>query len=344
MIKPATLFSTHSHTRVPLLLIVQFLLLVMLSSGLQSAEYDGKNGFHQVKIIPDLVITDQSRNRKIPIKIYYPDSAGPFPVILYSHGLGGSRDNKKYLGNYWASHGYVGIFMTHFGSDSSLIDRTKTRREIFQALRKAARSPKAQMDRPQDVTSVINALAGIEKMAPQLKGKLEPTRIGVSGHSYGAYTTLASAGAWAGIAREKSNIIVLDKRPAAFLAMSPRAVQPNRDPQKVFGKITRPMMTMTGSNDTSPITKGMTGKDRLQPFLNMPPGDKYSLWMEDAYHWTFGDGRSNRTPKPEHHRFIKICSLAFWDAYLKNSEEARRFLKSRTIEKLSAGEARLDFR
>lgn len=34
---------------------------------------------------------DTKRQREVPVKIYYPASGpGPFPVVLVSHGLGGS--------------------------------------------------------------------------------------------------------------------------------------------------------------------------------------------------------------------------------------------------------------
>ena len=337
--------QTNNEFRSNILQVAYLALLLMLfSSGLHAADYDGKNGPYTIKILSDLVITDQKRNRKIPIKIYYPDDPGPFPIILYSHGLGGSREGKKYLGKFWASHGYVGIFMTHFGSDRSLIDLTKSRQEIIQALREAARSLKAQLDRPRDVTSVIDSLIHLPDMVPQLKGKLDRARIGISGHSFGAFTTLVSAGAWADITRKKSNTVVLDNRPVAFLAMSPQAVRLGFDPKGVFAEINRPVMTMTGSKDTDPIRRELTGKDRLQPYQNMPPGDKYSLWLEGAHHWTFGDGRQNRIPDPKHHLYIKICSLAFWDAYLKESDSARQYLKSGTINKISAGSARLDYK
>src|SRR5947208_9251342 len=42
---------------------------------------------------------DASRSRPVPVKIYAPATgAGPFPVIVFSHGLGGSRNGYEYLG------------------------------------------------------------------------------------------------------------------------------------------------------------------------------------------------------------------------------------------------------
>ena len=36
----------------------------------------------------------------MPVKIYYPDgTGGPFPVVIVSHGLGGSRDGYEFLVN-----------------------------------------------------------------------------------------------------------------------------------------------------------------------------------------------------------------------------------------------------
>ena len=63
--------------------------------------------------------TDSARNRKVPVKIYYPEKGqGPFPVIVFSHGLGGSREGYEYLGRRWASHGYVSVHVQHLGSET----------------------------------------------------------------------------------------------------------------------------------------------------------------------------------------------------------------------------------
>jgi predicted dienelactone hydrolase len=64
---------------------------------------------------------DQKRQRNIPVKIYYPKTGGGlFPVIVFSHGLGGSREGYEYLGQYWASHGYVSVHLQHLGSDTAV--------------------------------------------------------------------------------------------------------------------------------------------------------------------------------------------------------------------------------
>src|ERR1700685_27170 len=60
---------------------------------------------------------DADRNRDVPVKIYYPTTApaaaGKLPIIIFSHGLGGSREGYSYLGKYWASHGYISVHLTH---------------------------------------------------------------------------------------------------------------------------------------------------------------------------------------------------------------------------------------
>jgi predicted dienelactone hydrolase len=45
---------------------------------------------------------------------------GAAPVVLFSHGLGGSRTGSVFLGEHWAARGYVAVFLQHPGSDDSI--------------------------------------------------------------------------------------------------------------------------------------------------------------------------------------------------------------------------------
>ena len=42
------------------------------------------------------------------------------PVVLFSHGLGGSREGSAFLGKHWSARGYVCVFLQHPGSDTSV--------------------------------------------------------------------------------------------------------------------------------------------------------------------------------------------------------------------------------
>ena len=62
-------------------------------------------------------VKDATRDRTLPIRVYLPEGTKPAPVVIFSHGLGGSRDNNPYLGNHWAARAYVVVFVQHPGSD-----------------------------------------------------------------------------------------------------------------------------------------------------------------------------------------------------------------------------------
>ena len=64
---------------------------------------------------------DTSRAREIPLLIYLPESAKSRPLILFSHGLGGSLLTAVYLGEQWAARGYNVVFMQHPGSDEDIV-------------------------------------------------------------------------------------------------------------------------------------------------------------------------------------------------------------------------------
>ncbi|OYW19793.1 MAG: hypothetical protein B7Z55_08235, partial [Planctomycetales bacterium 12-60-4] len=68
----------------------------------------------------DLTVKDTDRVREIPLRVYLPTATDPAAVILFSHGLGGSRENNPYLGSHWSARGYVVVFLQHAGSDETV--------------------------------------------------------------------------------------------------------------------------------------------------------------------------------------------------------------------------------
>lgn len=73
--------------------------------------------------ILDLELFDTDRQRPIPIRLYLPHQASPeqpVPLIVFSHGLGGSRIGYSYLARHWANAGMASLHPQHVGSDNSV--------------------------------------------------------------------------------------------------------------------------------------------------------------------------------------------------------------------------------
>ena len=267
---------------------------------------------------------DTQRDRVVPLRVYISGQTSAQPIVLFSHGLGGSRENNTYLGKHWAAAGYVCVFVQHAGSDQEVWKSAQLRDRM--AVLKQAASAKSAIDRTQDVSFVIDQL---EKWNQEndhpLRGKLDLEHIGMSGHSFGAVTTLALAGRKAPLGKS-----VAEERIDAFLALSP---QPGAglSAQLAFGHIKAPMLCMTGTKDDSPINDGVTPEVRREVYKALPAGDKYELVFDGGHHFTFGDSGGFRTRgrDPDHHPAIQQISLRFWDAYLRNAPADRQWLQSK---------------
>ncbi|MFM2398907.1 MAG: hypothetical protein RL341_1064, partial [Pseudomonadota bacterium] len=62
--------------------------------------------------VVDFEWLDGERNRTVPVRLYWPETAaksGKVPLVVFSHGLGGSRMGYSYLGRHWASQGFASL-------------------------------------------------------------------------------------------------------------------------------------------------------------------------------------------------------------------------------------------
>lgn len=273
----------------------------------------------------ELVVSDKSRQREIPLRVYLPHETQPSAVVLFSHGLGGSREGAAYLGKHWSARGYVVVSLQHPGSDES-VWREVPQRERMQAMRQAA-SVENYLARVRDVHVVLDQLESWHQEEKHLlHGRLDLTKVGMSGHSFGAQTTQAVSGQGLGLANRAGPL----PRVQAAVIMSPAV--PQRIPAKrAFGAVKLPWLLMTGTHDDSPIGS-QTPESRREVYPALPPGDKYELVLDQAEHSAFTDRElpGDRLPRPpNHHRAILALSTAFWDTYLKQDPAARQWLKGR---------------
>ncbi|GAA5127509.1 acetylhydrolase [Luteolibacter yonseiensis] len=266
-------------------------------------------------------VKDAPRDRVLPIRVYLPEATGPAPVILFSHGLGGSRDNNPYLGNHWAKRGYAVVFVQHPGSDES-VWKDVAQPDRMAAMRGAA-SAKNLILRVKDIPVVIDTLtAWNSEEGNPLKGRLDLKHIGMSGHSFGAVTTQSVAGQ----TFPGGSVSFSEPRLTAAVMFSPSPPKLG-DPGEAFGSIRIPCLLMTGTLDTSPI--GNTGaEDRLKVFPHLTQAPAWQVVFDKATHMSFGerDLRGNSESGNRYHTPILALTTAFWDAGLKGDAGAKDWL------------------
>jgi predicted dienelactone hydrolase len=300
------------------------LLITMLGQViLSAADYDPLRVTHGRRGDSiTLEVKDSKRERSLPIRVYLPATSSPAPVILFSHGLGGSRDNNPYLGNHWAGRGYVVVFVQHPGSDESVWKNAPQAERM--AAMKAAASASNAIARTKDIPAVLDALAIWNKQdGHPLHGRLDMEHIGMSGHSFGAQTTQAMAGQ----TLLRGNVIARDKRIDAAVMMSPSPPLFG-DPASAFSNISIPCLLMTGTLDKS-IVSNTTPADRLKVFPHLEKAPAWQVVFDGANHMDFSerDGPlSNKMRNPRYHKAILALTTAFWDAVLRDNAAARAWL------------------
>ena len=271
----------------------------------------------------ELTVHDATRDRDIPVKVYLPAEKGPVPVVLFSHGLGGTREGSMFLGVHWAERGYVAVFLQHPGSDDS-VWRGKQLVDGAASMEKAASIQNFNL-RVKDVPAVLDRLAVWNGDATSpLVGRMNLGKVGMSGHSFGAVTTEAVSGeAFMG------RPVFTDKRITAAIAFSPSSPKMGT-PAKAFGDVKIPWMLMTGTKDVAPIGNQDVAS-RLAVYDNLMVPEKYEVVLNNAEHSVFTDRAlpGDKEPRnPNHHRVILALSTAFWDAYLKDDPAAMAWLNS----------------
>jgi predicted dienelactone hydrolase len=111
------------------------------------------------------------------------------PLVIFSHGAGGNGSLYAWFGEYLASHGYLVAMVYHFRANTYDSSALYVRNRIWQ--------------RPRDLSLDISHL-----LQDKVWGShINPSQIGVAGHSQGGFTSL-----WIGGARVNPDLFVRYQR------------------------------------------------------------------------------------------------------------------------------------
>lgn len=287
-----------------------------------------KNSSYKI-LISKGELFDENRERRVPYKIYYPvgEEIENIPVIIWSHGFGGNRDGASFLSRYIASQGYILVHITHFGTDSSLWEGKEG--HPWDILKKTKVSRQDTLDRFRDVPFVLDHLEDVFEENPELRGKANLQKIGMSGHSFGAMTTQVMAG----MKFPDSDGSLLFMREPRFLAgilysPVPIAHITDENPDILYGSVKTPLFHMSGTDDSSPI-EGFDYKHRLIVFEKSHESPRILKVLQGGDHMIYNGTRGKLDKNPDREwqeEIIKISSLAYWDYYLKGNVQAKEWL------------------
>jgi predicted dienelactone hydrolase len=212
----------------------------------------------------DLDWADTTRQRAVPVRLYMPHSASalaPAPLMVFSHGIGGSRRGYSYLGQHVAKHGIASLHLQHVGSDRGLWMGNPF--SLVGRLQDAAQEAEA-INRVLDFRFGLDTLLA-DQAHSALAQRINVRHIVAAGHSYGANTTLLVSGAR--VPRPGKVIDLHDTRVRAAIAISSPPFYGQANPTHILAGIDVPSLHITATEDIIRIPGYYSGsEDRIKVF------------------------------------------------------------------------------
>jgi predicted dienelactone hydrolase len=294
---------------------------------------------NQVVSVRPITLEAPDRGDDLLVRLSAPTYGTDLPVIVFSHGygaFGASMNTYQPLVDHWTEHGFVVIQPNHLDAQGIGPDDP--------------RSPDLWRIRITDLSQVIDQLDALAAAVPGLPGRIDETRIAAAGHSFGATSASALAGARVVEANGAASESFKDKRvtAAVLLALtgtgdedlSPFAQKnfPFMNPD--FSDLTTPSLVVAGGSDDSPLS--VRGPDWFTDGFRLSPGASDLLTLNGAEHSLGGINAYHDThttdENPERVALLGTASTAYLLSALGIDEAAwPRFRESQTVPETGLG-------
>ena len=317
----------------------------------------------------DVLIHDAAQNKDLELRVRIPVPASGtvaptdgWPLVIFSHGAGGSRAAFADLLDFWASHGYASIAPTH--ADSIELRKRRGGADARELLTPEGRTKLLSEvrlgDRVADCTSILDRLGDVSAAVAQAGGAeftINARQLAIAGHSAGAYTAQLAAGVKAraaGVGRRGLGFTSIgDARFKAAIIISGQGTASRLLGEDSWSDVKIPLFVITGSLDDSPPNMGHeTPESRQHPFAKSrgtanggPPA--YLLFIEGATHSSY-QGKATSTLLGEQPT-TDVCqiqdsvatgTLVFLNAHLRAEAEALALLNGPRLQDTIPGKVR----
>lgn len=243
---------------------------------------------------------------------------GRFPLIIFSHGNGGTRTQNTFWCDYLASHGYVIVSADHTANARVTIIKGKP------ILYQNDQRENSALDRPRDMSFLLDQMTLWNGGADsRFANKFDLSRPVAAGMSFGSWTAIVTA----------------DKDPR-FKAVIAMAAAP-----ETHTNLTVPSLYMLGDEDR---TIGPKGNERIRAVFAQHSRDGFLLELKNGGHYSFtdafkidknfgdgiGQGKRAGTGEPfsftsmeTTYQIINSYSVAFLGEFIRGEKEYLSFLQ-----------------
>lgn len=223
---------------------------------------------------------DVQRRRPVPVRLYLPGTGSPVPLVVFSHGLGGSRQGYSWLGRHFAQQGIASLHLQHTGSDHQL-----WRGGFFGTVGRlqGAASEAEAIARARDFRFALDML-----LSGEVASRVDATRIVAAGHSYGANTSLLVSGAQ--VERDGRLVDLRDPRVRAAILISAPPFYGEAAQRNILQPVNVPTLHVTCTRDVIRIPGYYSdADDRIAVFEATGSAHKWLAVYEGGSHSAFTD-------------------------------------------------------
>ncbi|MAD77226.1 MAG: acetylhydrolase [Rheinheimera sp.] len=251
---------------------------------------------------------DQNRDRVVPALLFKPARQQKAKaLIVFSHGLGGSKERYAYLGQYWASQGYASLHVQHDGSDRKVW--RGSRLTLPFRLMDAADTPEA-LARVQDVKFALDQILASEHAA-----YFDKQNIVMAGHSYGANTSMLLSGAQ--VEQNGALVSLKDERIKAAILISAPPFYNDQPLNKVLAEVNIPTLHITTTEDEIRVPGYYSSpEDRFDLYNAMASRYKVLAVFSSGSHNIFSGWRGGNDTKTQQ-QVIKAATQALSSAFIE---------------------------
>jgi predicted dienelactone hydrolase len=266
-------------------------------------------------------INNPKTGRSIKLRVRLPATQAATGLILYSPGLGSGVSNGQAWCEAWRQAGYLVVTLAHPVTDDT-IWRTNAKQSFNAHMQQALAGPQYGL-RVSDCSFVLDHCLQSARLVPYI----DPGRVGLAGHSYGALTAQTIAGQPLGAASMR------DPRIKAVIAFSPGATSSER--ARSMSRVKIPFFCITGDHDqfvtfkkdAEAIKLGVSLANRELVYANLPAGNKLQLKLHHADHMSFAgepvdaqrfsrDITVTESGNQALWERVSLMTTAFWEYYL----------------------------